>query len=68
MWPMIVSAMLRALSSILSVMDNGKAFIFLRDPGEQGQATPQELLGELLADIALIAEELAGERSVCLRF
>ena len=28
MWPMIVSAKLRALSSILSVMDNSKAFIF----------------------------------------
>src|SRR6185312_8902424 len=68
MWPMMVSAMLRALSRALSCRDMGN--ILQRygqrlhvpaDAGEQRQAATQQVFGQLLADIALVAEQLAGQ-------
>ena len=54
------SAMLRVLSSILSVMDKGKNFIILRT--QVNKARPgQQLAGESLADVALVVEEFAGK-------
>src|SRR5919107_1222617 len=64
-WPMMVSAMFRALSKALSCSDRGSDFMFLRNvlanAGEQCQAATQQVFGQLLADRALVAKQLAGQ-------
>ena len=60
MWPMIVSALLRALSSILSVMDSGKDFIFLRTRVSKARPRRKSCSARFLP-IAFVAEELADQ-------
>src|SRR3954453_6851510 len=60
-WPMMVSAMFRALSKALSCSDRGQRLHVLADAREQREA--QQVLRQLLADIALVAEQLADQVS-----
>src|SRR4051812_40506684 len=58
---MMVSAMFRALSKALSCRDRGSDFMFLRTRVEQRQPAAQQVFGQLLADRALVAEQLADQ-------